>query len=122
MKKFPYRTFLILVCAVPYVFLGMYGDAALHTMALYLPMLAGLSLLCFLSVRARSVQLLLAGNALSFASSCVFAVLCGLECWPWYFKPFSPVGFLTAVSAAALAIQAAVLMVCSQHYKKRVNA
>ena len=113
MKKFPYRTFVLLVCAVPYVFLGMYGDAALHTMALYLPMLAGLFLLCFLSVRARSVQLLLAGNALSFASSCVFAVLCGLECWPWYFKPFSPVGFLTAVSAAALAIQAAVFLIGS---------
>lgn len=121
MKRSPCKVLALLICTVPYAFLGMYGDAAFHTMVLYLPTLAGFSLLCFLSVRVRSLRLLLAGNALSLASSCIFAACCGLECWPWYFKPFSPAGFLTAVSAAALVIQTAVFMICSQHYRKRAN-
>ena len=121
MKNIPYRVIVPLICALPYVFLGMYGDAALRTMALYLPMLAGLPFLCFLSVRTRSVLLLLGGNALSFASSCVFTACCGLPCWPWYFKPLSPMGFLAAVSAAALIIQAAVFLACSLRYRVRTG-
>ncbi len=121
MKNISCRGLVPLICAVPYAFLGMYGDVALRTMALYLPMLVGLPFLCFLSVRTRSVLLLLGGNALNFASSCVFTACCGLPCWPWYFKPFSPMGFLAAVSAAALIIQAAVFLACSLRYRARTG-
>ena len=102
---------MLLGYAIPYAFLGMYGDAAFHTMALYLPMLTGLTLLCFIAIKTRNVAALLAGNALSFISSHSFTAYCSLENWSWYFKPFTPFGFLKAVSILALSLQVIVLVI-----------
>ena len=46
MKKRAAAILMLLGYSVPYAFLAMYGDAQLRTMWLYLPLLAGMTLLC----------------------------------------------------------------------------
>ena len=51
MKRWTVPAFLLLFYAFPFVFLAMYGDYALGTMAFYLPLTVAWSVLCFFSVR-----------------------------------------------------------------------
>ena len=105
MKKWTVPVFLLLLYTLPYAFLAMYGDHALGTMALYAPMAVGFSVLCYLSIRRGQGWIMILGNLLSFLSSREFLLRYQGAGWGTYFKPFSPMGFLVVLSAAALAAQ-----------------
>lgn len=77
----------------------------------YLPLLVWAAALCWLTVRTRDIPALPVGNLVSFLSSYWFTVHCRLENWGWIFKPFSPLGFLKAVSALVLLAQGILLWV-----------
>ncbi|MCI8971665.1 MAG: hypothetical protein HFF98_12335 [Oscillibacter sp.] len=108
-KKWTVRLGILLVSACPYVFWGMYADAADRSMAGYLPLLVWAALLCWLTIRTRDIPVLPAGNLVSFLSSYWFTAHCRLEKWSWYFKPFTALGFLKAVAAAVLLAQGILL-------------
>lgn len=108
-KKWALRLGILLVSGCPYVFWGMYADAAYRSMAGYLPLLVWAALLSWLAVRTRDIPMLLAGNLVSFLSSYWCTVHCEMEKWSWYFKPFTALGFLKAVSAALLLVQGMLL-------------
>ena len=105
MKKWTVPVFFLLLYTLPYAFLAMYGDHALGTAALYAPMAAAFSALCFLSIRRGQGGVVVLGNLLSFLSSRAFLLRWQEEGWETCFRPFSPMGFLTAVSAIALGAQ-----------------
>lgn len=108
-KKWAVRLGVLLVSMCPYVFWGMYADAAYRSMAGYLPLLAWAALLCWLTVRTGDVPALLGGNLVSFLPSYWFTVHCEMEKWSWCFKPFTAPGFLKAVSIAVLLGQGVLL-------------
>ena len=105
--------------AVPYAFLAMYGDAAGRTLWLYVPLLVCPALLCVLAVKVRLLFLLPTGAVLSFLSSDLFLTHLRTELWSWYFKPFSPLGFLVLLSAAVLLGQAAQACLLKARSKRR---
>lgn len=100
---------MLAACAVPYVFLGMYGDAVYGSMLGYLPMLAWMGWESRMAVRPRSRLVLLGGNLLSFLSSCLFMRLFQTPRWSWYFKPLTAFGFLGAASLLILLAQGFVM-------------
>lgn len=104
-KKWALRLGVLLVSGCPYVFWGMYADAAYGSMKGYLPLLIWAALLCWLTVRTRDIPALLAGDLASFLSSYWFIAHCQPEKWSWYFKPFTAPGLLKALSAAVLLAQ-----------------
>lgn len=105
MKRWTVPAFLLLFYAFPYAFLAMYGDYAFGTVVLYAPLAVVLSVLCYLCVRRDQSWLALLGNLATFLSSRLFLAQIHGERWEAFFKPFSPMGFLTAVSLLALAAQ-----------------
>lgn len=109
-KKWAVRLGMLAACACPYVFLGMYGDAALGSVAGYLPMLVWMGVECRTAARTGNISVLLGGNLLSFLSSLGFVLLFQTERWGWYFKPFTALGFLKTVSIAVLLAEG--LLVC----------
>lgn len=106
-KKILFGLTLLGYC-VPYAFLSMYGDAERGTMMLYGVMAAAMGLLCWGTVKLKSVYTLLAGNILSCAVSCLCVSRLQTEKWEWYFKPLSAIQLVIFISVIALAIQAAV--------------
>lgn len=109
MKKWMVRLGILLAGGCPYVFWGMYADAAYGSVGGYLPLLVWAALLFWLTARTRDIPALPAGNLISFLSSYWFAAHCQLEKWSWYFKPFTALGFLKAASAALLLVQGVLL-------------
>lgn len=103
------RLAMLAACAVPYVFLGMYGDAVYGSLLGYLPMLAWMGWESRMAVRPRRLLVLLGGNLLSFLSSCLFMSLFRTPKWSWYFKPLSAFGFLGAASLLILLAQGFVI-------------
>lgn len=117
-KKWALRLGILLASGCPYVFWGMYADAAYRSAAGYLPLLVWAAVLCWLTVKTRDVPVLLAGNLLSFLLSYWFTAHCRLEKWSWYFKPFTAPGLLKALSAAVLLAQGSWVFLTR---KKRTN-
>lgn len=103
--KWTNRMTVLAVCAVPYVFLGMYGDAVYGSTLGYLPMLAWMGWESRMAVRPRSLFTLLGGNLLSFLSSFLFMSLFQTPRWGWYFKLLTAFGFLVAASLLILLAQ-----------------
>ena len=68
-KKWTVRLGILLVSACPYVFWGMYADAADRSMKGYLPLLVWAAALYWLTVRTRDIPALPVGNLVSFLSS-----------------------------------------------------
>ncbi len=121
MKKRAAAILMLLGYSVPYAFLAMYGDAQLRTMWLYLPLLAGMTLLCLAAVRYRRPAALLIGNAWSFLSSCLLMAQLETEQWMWYFKPFSALGFMVTVSLIALSAQLLAYFLGVRRARKRME-
>lgn len=82
--------FLLLCYSIPFVFLAMNEDAAVGTPYFYFVMIIAFGFLCFGSIKLKKLWVVVSGNILSFASSCVFAWIFQTEKWEWYFKPFLP--------------------------------
>ena len=99
------RVFLILGYSIPFVFLAMNEDATTGTLWFYLIMIIGLSLLCFASIKTKNPWIVVVGNVLSFASSCIFAWNFQTPKWEYYFKPFLPNQLIIFESVIAFLIQ-----------------
>lgn len=91
MKKRKMDILILLIYSVPYVFLGMLGDYALHSIVPYLFMIAVLvALLCYCMKTERLIFAAL-GNLLSLLSSGIFTRAFATDNWSFYFKAYSPV-------------------------------
>ena len=99
------RVILLFFYCVPYVFLAMNEDALTGTLWCYLVMIVGFSVLCYLCIKTKNYGIAVAGNVLSFISSCIFALTFYTDKWEYYFKPFLPNQLIIFESAIALFIQ-----------------
>ena len=100
--------------AIPWAFLGLYGDISLNTSWLYLVAQAGPVFLGWYLGKQGKVPLALTGNLLSAASSFLFTLLLRTDRWNAYFKPFGGIGMLAILWLIALLIQALFW----RHYRK----
>ena len=99
------KVFVLLGYCIPFAFLAMFGDVTFDTMWLYVPAILGYGLLCWFSIRYRSLPVLLLGNVLSCGVSIICVKLFQTEEWAWYFKPFSAETLVVIISAVALIVQ-----------------
>ena len=118
MKKSLIRVFLILGYCIPFIFLAMNEDATVGTLWFYLFMIIGFGALCYGSMKIRSHWVVVVGNVLSLASTCVCAMLFQTEKWGWYFKPFTPYQSIVFETVFAFAIQI-IVVICSLRKQKR---
>ncbi|MBQ4579636.1 MAG: hypothetical protein IJA83_03160 [Clostridia bacterium] len=109
------RRWILLGYGVPYAFLALWGDAAHGTMLLYLLMAAAFFLLCNAAVKQRNLPVILCGNLVSTALSCLCMVLFGPQDMGAYFKPFTGWSLLLIVSALAVGVQ----MIYARHRIRR---
>ena len=105
MKKILIKIILLLGYCIPFVFLAMNEDAVTGTLWFYLIMILSFGALCYLSVKTKNEWVVIAGNILSFASSCVFAWFLKTEKWEYYFKPFLPNQLIIFETVIVFAIQ-----------------
>ena len=105
MKNAIVKTSLILGYCIPFVFLAMNEDATTGTLWFYLIMIVGFSALCFGSIKTKNPWIVVLGNILSFASSCVFAWNFQTPKWEYYFKPFLPNQLIIFETILAFLIQ-----------------
>ena len=113
------RALLLPAYCIPFAFLAVNGDASSGTMLFYGVMAAGFALLCLAALKANLVSILYIGNLLSFASSCVFAKLSGLEPMGYYFTPFTSYSLIAAISIVSLVVH--TLIVLARAAGKRRN-
>ena len=99
------KILLLLAYAIPYAYLALWGDAVHGTMLLYLLMAAAFFLLCKAAAKLRSLPVILFGNLLSTAVSCLCLVMLGPKDMAAYFKPFTGWSLLLTVSAVAAGAQ-----------------
>ena len=103
---------ILSACCVPYAFMALWADAFYGTMMMYIPMAAAFLLFCAAAVRRRSLMFLIAGNGISFVSSCVALSISGLEQnMGGYFKPFTAQGLVILVSVISLAVQMIIFFI-----------
>ena len=96
---------LIAYC-IPYVFLGMYGDAMHHSMWLYGLMAVAMVGLGWYCGKSKRMLVALLGNLLSLLISCLLTKAFFGEDWGYFFKAF-PVTIRTVqFSGIMLAVQA----------------
>lgn len=117
MKKNIIKGILISGYCIPFVFLAMNEDVTSGTLWFYLIMIAGLSTLCFGSIKSKNSWLVVFGNTLSFVSTCVFGLLFRTEKWKYYFKPFLPNQLIIFETILVLFIQ----MVFVIYYERKEN-
>ncbi len=95
----------MLLYFIPYSYLAVYGDVNFGSMALYLLPVAAFSLLCYVTLKAKSIWYLILGNILSFVSSYACVHLFVTEKWEWYFKPLTGEQLVTVISFLAILLQ-----------------
>lgn len=117
MKNSIVKIMLIMGYCIPFVFLAMNEDATVGTLWFYLIMIIGFGVLCYGSVKTKSPRIVVLGNMLSFASSCVFAWNFQTEKWEYYFKPFLPNQLIIFETVIVFAIQ----MIFVIHFKRKAN-
>ena len=99
------RALLLLGYCVPFVFLAMNEDATVGTLWFYLIMIIGFGILSYASAKTKNSWIVVIGNILSFASSCIFAWNFQTPKWEYYFKPFLPNQLIVFETVIALVIQ-----------------
>ena len=99
------RALLLLGYCVPFVFLAMNEDATVGTLWFYLIMIIGFGILSYASAKTKNSWIVVIGNILSFASSCIFASNFQTPKWEYYFKPFLPNQLIVFETVIALVIQ-----------------
>ncbi len=90
---------------IPFVFLAMNEDAQAGSLWFYLVMIVGFGALCYGSGKIKSLWIVVVGNILSFASSCIFAWNFQTEKWEYYFKPFLPNQLIIFETVIAFLVQ-----------------
>ena len=87
--KLQKRDILILLgYAVPWVFLGMYGDYAFFSVLPYVLTLAAVLALGWYCGRTKRILILLIGNLLSLLTAWLCLKYIATEHWNYYFKAF----------------------------------
>lgn len=102
------KNLITTIYLVPFVFLGLYGDFYLGSMCLYGIALFALSLLFRYYRRRGKYGTILIGNGVSFLSSCLFTVYLIPKMASHYFKPFTPLSLVCAISLIVFSIQLAL--------------
>ena len=117
MKKNFIRVLLLLGYCAPFVFLAMNEDATVGTLWFYLIMIIGFGILSYASAKTKNSWIVVFGNILSFASSCIFAWNFQTPKWEYYFKPFLPNTLIIFETVVAFLIQIAIVI----HYAKKLR-
>ena len=108
MKKRKHDVIILMIYALPYVFLGMLGDIALHSVLPYFLMVAAMiTLLCYCMKTERLIIAAL-GNLLSLLTSGIFTRAFATERWSFYFKAYSPVVRTLWFSLIMIVLQAVI--------------
>ena len=105
---------LFLLVSLPWAFLGLYGDMALHEVWPYLAALAVPVLSGWYFGKQGRIPLGLAGNLFSLADSFVLTLGLRTDHWDAYFKPFGALGLAMLLWLAAFLIQSLIW----RHYRK----
>ena len=119
MKKLITRISLISGYCIPFLFLAMNEDAVTGTLWFYLVMILGFGALCYSCVKTKNTIIVVLGNLVSFASSCIFAWLFQTEKWEYYFKPFLPNQLIVFETVIAFAIQIIVVLCLVKRNRNR---
>ena len=117
MKKNILKIILLLFYCIPFVFLAMNEDATVGTLWFYLIMIIGFGILSCASAKTKNSWIVVIGNILSFASSCIFAWNFQTPKWEYYFKPFLPNTIIIFETVIAFLIQIAIVI----HYARNNN-
>lgn len=104
-KNFITRILLILGYCIPFVFLAMNEDVELGSLWFYLVMIFAFGILCYACIKSKNYAVVIVGNVLSFASSCIFARNFQSDKWEYYFKPFLPNQLIIFETVIAFVIQ-----------------
>ena len=112
------RALLLLGYCVPFVFLAMNEDATVGTLWFYLIMIIGFGALCYGSAKTKNSWIVVIGNILSFASSCIFAWNFQTPKWEYYFKPFLPNTLIIFETVIVFAIQIIIAIRLRKKYKE----
>ncbi len=118
MKRTLIRILLILGYCIPFVFLAMNEDATSGTLWFYLVMIIGFGALCYVSAKSKNTWIVVVGNILSFASSCIFTYYFRTEKWGWYFKPFTPYQSIIFETIFAFVIQSIIAIYLIKKHKE----
>ena len=109
MKYLPF-----LLSSLPWAFLGLYRDIALHDAWPYLAAIAVPVLSGWYFGKQGRIPLGLAGSLFSLADSFLLTLGLRTDRWDAYFKPFGPLGLAVILWLAAFLIQALIW----RHYRK----
>ena len=105
-KRRKISVLLLIAYGIPYVFLGMYGDAMYHSMWLYCLMVVAMLGLSWYCGKSKRILVALLGNLLSLLISCFLTNVFFGEDWGYFFKAF-PVTIRTVqFSGIMLVVQA----------------
>ena len=92
--------------AVPYVFLGMYGDRMYFSLWPYGLMTAAMAALGWYCGKTKRIPVALLGNLLSLVTSCLLTQVFAGEDWNTFFKAFPATIRTVQFSGIMLAVQA----------------
>lgn len=105
-KRNTVSVLILLAYCVPYVFLGMYGDAMYHSLWLYGLMVAAMTGLGWYCGKTRRIPVALLGNLLSLLLSCLLTQVIFGDDWNHFFKAFPATIRTVQFSGIVLAVQA----------------
>lgn len=109
MSKRRMISILVLVAyCIPYVFLGMYGDAMHHSMWLYGLMVVAMLGLSWYCGKSKRILVALRGNLLSLLISYLLTKVFFGEDWGYFFKAF-PVTIRTVQFSCIMLVVQAIL-------------
>lgn len=113
------KVLIVAACCIPYAFLALYGDAVYGTLAFYAILIAASAIICYSSIRTRNILLLYLGNVASFGVSLAATLLSGLNQMNWYFKPFTDVSLVIAISALTVVIHTIFVIISLKRLKQK---
>lgn len=119
MKKSKIGIPILIAYALPYVFLGMYGDFTFFSLWSYLLMVIVPCLLAWLCAKTGKLWTAVAGNLLSTTTSflCVSAV--ATERWNYFFKAFPVTIRMFQFAGIILALQAVIFWITAFYAKEK---
>lgn len=118
MKKRKMDILILLIYSVPYVFLGMLGDYAWHSIVPYLLMAGAMVALLSYCMKTGRMIFAVLGNLLSLLSSGIFTRAFATENWNFYFKAYSPVVRTLWFSVILIVLQAVIWWFVTAYQKE----
>ena len=103
--KAKYLVLIFAIYAVPYIYVAMLADQLKGTVLAYGAMILIMGVLTWILAQMRNFFILIAGNVLSYGTTCLCIYLFQTKEWAAYFKPFTPFVLATVVAVIMLALQ-----------------